>query len=217
MRTTRSVAVAMWMLEHLACGPYTEAISGDLLEGLRQGNSVGWYCRQALWAIAVGLGAKARELAEPLLFAVFWSGLYPAWWLLMVKGPLTQVALARWAALDVPYATSLNVVAQIIPVAAFLWVGLAVYLLCHKDLARAVSRWSLFRGLSIGLNLLLVLLSLQLSRANRPVIGFSHAVHDEFSGTHVLGVSLLLSVSLFAAILSVLPPRQACKSSLAKD
>jgi hypothetical protein len=68
MKRILSVALATWMLEHLTFGSRKESLSGDLLEELQSGRSVGWYWRQTLSAIAVSLSSKSRAYVLPLLF-----------------------------------------------------------------------------------------------------------------------------------------------------
>ena len=58
MKTMRSIDLANWMLKHWVLGPYDESLTGDLLEELRSGRSVGWYWRQAIAAIAVSLSNR---------------------------------------------------------------------------------------------------------------------------------------------------------------
>ena len=55
MKSIESVALATWMVEHLAIWSHNQALSGDLLKEFRPGRSAVWYCRQALSAIGVGV------------------------------------------------------------------------------------------------------------------------------------------------------------------
>ena len=43
MKSIKSVALATWMLEHLAFGSDNEALCGDLLEEFQLGRSAAWY------------------------------------------------------------------------------------------------------------------------------------------------------------------------------
>jgi hypothetical protein len=51
--------LALWMLQHLACGPCTEVLTGDLLERYAQEQSLLWLWRQVFTTIVRGCAEEA--------------------------------------------------------------------------------------------------------------------------------------------------------------
>jgi hypothetical protein len=78
MKPTNPPAVATWMLVHRTLGAGSEALVGDLLEEFRVGRSAGWYWRQVLAAIVIGLFQEIRAQWLIVLFAVLWTVPSPA-------------------------------------------------------------------------------------------------------------------------------------------
>lgn len=201
MKPTESVALATWMLKHLTFRPHNEALVGDLLEEFQGGRSVGWYWRQVVCAIGVGIFGGFRNYAPPLFFSIGWSLLYPTWWLSIVKIPSIQLVLQRWAAIDLPYSTALQGVSQTIPAIAFIWLGFFIYLILHREAAHELSKLRLLGSLSMSLNVLLVT-TIGLWMYLKPSgVRLSYVAHDNFSfHSHLIAISLPLTLSLLSAI-----------------
>lgn len=77
--------IASWLLEHLIFGNRNEALAGDLQESYRAGRSNGWYWRQVLSAIIIGVGESLLRHPAALFFAVLWSMVSPAWQLTILR------------------------------------------------------------------------------------------------------------------------------------
>ena len=52
---------AVWLLRHACPGNHNEALTGDLVEKFREGRSHGWFWKQVLIAIAVGVLGEVRR------------------------------------------------------------------------------------------------------------------------------------------------------------
>jgi hypothetical protein len=52
---------AIWLLRHLGRASRNEALTGDLIEEFREGRSPGWFWKQVLIAIAVGVLSEIRR------------------------------------------------------------------------------------------------------------------------------------------------------------
>jgi hypothetical protein len=205
MKPIKLVALASWMLEHLTFGPRNEALSGDLLEELRYGRSGRWYWHQVLTAIGIGLWKKTRECAVPLVFAAGWSTLYPLW-KFVGRDWLTQVAPDRWATLEWPYSSSLQIVNGVIPAVTFVWLGLLVYLISRARAASGLSPFRLVQSLSTSLSVLLVATIWLLHHLSHPGLDLHYVTRDDFySSVHFFTIGIPLTLSLLVAILSALP------------
>jgi hypothetical protein len=91
MIASRPPRLADWFLLRLASGPRHPSLIGDLHEQYGRGRSTGWYWRQTVKAILVGIGSDLRR--HPVeLFHALCTGLgswtvysmliqWPAWWL----------------------------------------------------------------------------------------------------------------------------------------
>ena len=60
MKSSKPPALATWLVEHMVPGVKNEALTGDLLEQFGQGRSAGWYWRQVMAAILVGVYKEQR-------------------------------------------------------------------------------------------------------------------------------------------------------------
>lgn len=200
MKPLKPVALATWMLEHLTFGPHHEALAGDLLEEFRHGRSAGWYRRQVLSAIGVGIFRKSREYMPPLVFSLSWSMIYPALWFCSAKAHLVQTMFERWTASEWAYSSGLKPVSETVPAILFLWLGLLVYLLSHPETGDKLSPLQLLRGFSISLNVLFLGFFLHIGHPTLDV------TRDNFyTNSHLIATCIQLAVSLFAAIVFTLP------------
>lgn len=199
MKRIASVGLTTWMLEHLTFGPHREALSGDLLEELRHGRSAGWYRRQALSAIAIGLLKKSREYSPSLLFSFAWSMFYPLWSLSVERSQLAQTIFTRWSTLDWPYSTASTLLCRALPAITFVWLGFFLYLLSQPHVTRQLSTLRLLRSLSISFNVLLGMWILL-----RHTIPSVHSINDVFANTH-LDICIPFALSLFSALSSAHP------------
>jgi hypothetical protein len=204
MKPSRFIALATWMLDHLAFGLKDEGLCGDLLEELQLGRSAAWFWRQVLSAIAIGGLNMIRELALPLAFAMGWTMLYPIWRSAGID--LFSFAIAgRWNALAWPGSALLEIGCGVTPAITFIWAGFLVYLLLRRELLRELHALQIMQGLSTSLTVLLSFTVNMLHFFGHP----SHALisiarRDFYSTLHFFNVSIPLSVSLLAALLFTL-------------
>ena len=206
MKPIESVALATWILEHLTFGSHNEALSGDLLEEFRLGRSAGWYWRQVLSAVGVGVVSKCRGYVLPLVFAAGWSMFYPVWQLSIWRDQLTQSVFDRWSALDWPYSISLELGSGLLPAATFIWLGFFVYLAARTQRSERPSRFRILGSLSLSLNVLLLVTIGLLGRfgfsaSNLPALGRE----SFYLSPYYFAISIPLALSLFSAILCALP------------
>jgi hypothetical protein len=117
---------ATWILEHLVSGERDEAIAGDLLEEFRSGRSGGWYRQQVLLACAISWSRSLSARVPVLFFALLWSILAPAWYVLIEKAE-HQFASQPIFDMSTPFSMAMACIAWIVLHAAFLWAGLIVY------------------------------------------------------------------------------------------
>jgi hypothetical protein len=205
MKRILSVALATWMLEHLTFGSRKESLSGDLLEELQSGRSVGWYWRQALSAIAVSLSSKSRAYVLPLLFSAGWSMLYPVLWPSILHSRVTQTVLERMAERDWPYSSAMQGVSVNIPAAMFVWIGFFVYLTLRSQMGRQLSRLRLLVSLSISFNVLFIaIIGEHLSYSGIDLGNVSQKNFD----SHFVAISIPLALSLFSALVCALATTQ---------
>jgi hypothetical protein len=200
MKPTKSVVLATWMLERLTFGPHHEALSGDLLEELQQGRSVGWYWRQVFAAIGVGLANRCRSYTQPLAFSIGWSMFYPAWWLYVERSKFVVAMFDRWLALDWLFSSLLKLVEGIVPMLMFSWLGFFVYLMSHPATLRGLSKPGLLRSLSLSLNVLLISFVLHFKPSEADL---RNATRESLYGNlPLIALSGALAVSLMSAIVS---------------
>jgi hypothetical protein len=199
MKPIRSIALAMWLLEHWSGGLRCESLVGDLLEEFRSGRSAGWFWRQAMVVIAIGLSGKMRGYVVPLGFAAGWSLLYPTLWPSILGRPVSQRLLERLAMQSWPYSTGLHAVSELLPAMMFVGLGFSVYLIasgCAVGALRAIG------SLSIGLNVLIV------AMVGSHIFGTSRvdmrSVSPENFRGHLVASSIPLALSLYAALLCAL-------------
>lgn len=126
---------AIWLLQHLCTGSHNQALTGDLVEKLRGGRSRGWFWKEVLIAIAVGvLGEVQRHwphftyaIAGTTIAALLWKTVegVPAvlhWWAL--PWPFSQLAF-EWSRGALLALAALPVLATGLVIdRSFRWVGL---------------------------------------------------------------------------------------------
>lgn len=104
MNTGRShpPALAVWFLRRLCPKRNREAITGDLLEGFREGHSSGSFWRQVLIAILVGASSQLRLLwteiclaaaGTALIWCVPWGRIFP---IAAMIASMNWVARLQW-------------------------------------------------------------------------------------------------------------------------
>ena len=126
---------AMWLLRHACPGSHNQALTGDLVEKFREGRSAGWFWKQVVIAIAVGiLGEIQRHwphfsyaIAGTAMPAFLWKTVEGApfffhWWVppwpwSQLVFELSRPALLALAALPV-------LAAALVISGAFRWVSL---------------------------------------------------------------------------------------------
>lgn len=198
---TRSVAIANWILEHVAPMPHSNALAGDLFEELSSGRTLTWYWRQVSIAIATGIVLKSRAYALPLVFSACWSALYPLWQLSVWKAHFIQSIFHQWSALDWPYSAPTSIAQGILPACTFIWLGLIIYCPLRSTRARIPSVLRLAGSLSLSLNVLL--LALVLRGPFQEVFSHLHLLTAQTFGLSSYYAPLVLS--LLTAILTALP------------
>jgi pimeloyl-ACP methyl ester carboxylesterase len=199
MKSTKTIAPAIWLLEHLGFGANNEALSGDLLEQFHRGRSAAWLWCEALTAIAVHALSTARLYALPLTFSCAWGMLYRAW-NLSGRDWAQQAALLRWPQLAWPGSAFMDLCLGVAPAITFVWLGFLVYLLFRA--ADAIPVLSLLRGLSQSLTALLIATMLLLHRLRHPQIDLHSVTRADFYSTcQAGGISVAIALSLFAALL----------------
>ena len=177
----------------------------DLLEEFHTGRSGAWYWRQALTTLAVGFAARLRVYRMPLTFSIGWSLLYPMVWPSVVGMGSVRTLWQRVAAHDWPYSTGLQSVGEMMPTLLFMWFGFLVYLLMSKRLVSQVVTVRSLAGLSISLNVLLLMIIGQHLR-DAGVEGWSLSQQND--SAHLAAHSVPLAVSLFSGLVCLLPQRR---------
>ena len=130
--------VATWMLEHLVPGNLTEALTGDLLEELRSGRSSSWYWRQVLCIIAIAWRREISVHRMAFLFAAFWSILAIPWMALTHATSFRDlVAIVRQ--MDWPWSAFCPILVQVLPLLAFIWVGLLLSIALNAAITKHFS------------------------------------------------------------------------------
>lgn len=205
MKTTVSVPVATWLLEHLTFGNHRESLSGDLMEELRSGRSAGWYRRQVVAAIVTGVWTALRAWIPALVFSAGWSMLYPAWRTISLRW-IPHAVPEQWLALSWPWTTVLELACGIVPAITFIWIGFLVFLVFRKDVIAQLSPLRLIGSLSASLNVLLLATLALVHHLKHPEPGLLCVTRENFYlVVHLYNVSVPLAMSIFVAICRVLP------------
>ena len=157
MRRGEPPPVATWMLEHLVPGPRNDALAGDLLEEFRCGRSNGWYWRQVLGAIVLGVSNEIRIHVSLMFFAASWSMLAPAWLRLLSSFELRFNLNERFGRMDWPWSIVSDVGFLLAANVLFIWTGMALYLMPHLWARRNLRVQPLRRGMRASLPVLVAL------------------------------------------------------------
>ena len=201
----RMVAVAAWIVEHVSVAQHPEALSGDLLEQVQGGRPLAWLWREVAFAVAIGVGRRARAGLLPLTFSAAWSTLYPLWSVVGERRLLAAIPhdfLLEGAALSWPGSTLWELANGIVPAIAFIWLGLLVYLVSRRKDLREVSGIAILGGFSSSLTVLLLATVALLY----PVPDVRCIGQDGFySIIHVFPISIPLAASVCTAIVSAVP------------
>jgi len=151
MRRTEPPPLAKWILEHAIPGDHNEALAGDLLEEFRSGRSAHWYWRQARAALAIALSQAIRIRAAVLLFTLLWCIQVPSW-LLAVAGVEAHFNLhQRFWQMDWPWSFVCEWGLLLFANLAFIWTGIALYLISNMGSTGNLSLRSLGRGMLASL------------------------------------------------------------------
>ncbi len=202
------IRFATWTLDHLLPQPYREALAGDLLEELRCGRSVAWYCRQVVLALSTAVFYHLRRLAPSLAFSVIWSLFYPLWRALLWQRPRTQAIFDQGSKLDWPVSAICELSRGILPALTFVWFGFTLCSLLRNQ--RTSTRLFLIRflsGLSVSLSVLLVSTIALLGCMGNPASPHSSLSQSSpYLAPYHLVLSLPLALSLAAALVALLSP-----------
>ncbi len=70
MKKSNPPRLALWWLEHGCPGPRNEALTGDLIERLREGQTRGWFWRQVFIAFVVSVLCETRRHWPHFCYAI---------------------------------------------------------------------------------------------------------------------------------------------------
>jgi hypothetical protein len=127
--------LAIWLLRHVCPGSHNQALTGDLVEKFQEGRSHGWFWKQVLIAIALGVLGEIRQHWPHFSYAIAGMAM-PAflgktievvphilhWWVL--PWPLSQL-LFEWTPDALLALAALPVLAAALVInRAFRWVSL---------------------------------------------------------------------------------------------
>ncbi len=201
----RAVSLLLWLLDHLALGPHAESLAGDLEEELTNGRSATWFFYQALGAIILGLWNRIHNRLLALAFASAWSTLYTLWQFFS-NGRLTPIDTTRFATLNWPYSSSVEIVTGILPAVTFIWLGLLLYILVRSDRDHRATPFHITLGLSVSLSVLLTATMGLMHHLSDTGLDLRLVTHRDFYLTlHLFAVSIPLALSLLTAILLSFP------------
>jgi hypothetical protein len=151
MKPKNPPAIAVWILEHLTFADGSHALAGDLLEEFRSGRSIGWYWRQVLIAVAIGVSRQLGSHWPAVVFAALWALPSTAYQVFIVRRwGESAFAAQRWH-LAWPYSTICDIAFDIGCAVLYVWVGLTVYFLLSALAARRLDLRAFLRVLWICL------------------------------------------------------------------
>ncbi len=160
MKPGEPPAIAKWMLEHLVPGPRNDALAGDLFEDFGRGRPKGWYWRQVLSVILLGMFREARIRFGLVFFAASWSMLVPAWLRLLNNFEQHSNLTERFGRMDWPWSVVSDVGFLLAANVVFIWIGMTMYLVPHLWAARNLRVQPLGRGIRASLPILVALWAL---------------------------------------------------------
>lgn len=90
---------AIWLLRHVCPGSHNQALAGDLVEKFREGRSHGWFWKQVLIAIAVGVLGEVQRDWPHFSYAIAGTAMPAFLWNSVEGAP----ALLHWSVLPWPW------------------------------------------------------------------------------------------------------------------
>lgn len=147
--TPNPPTLATWLLERLASR--NEALAGDLFEEFRQGRSARWYWRQTLAAIAIAFSQAILSRAAVLLFTILWCVVVPNWLLAITAVEAHFNLHLRFWQMDWPWSFVCDWGLLLSANLAFIWTGIALYLISHLGSTGNLSLRSFGRGMLASL------------------------------------------------------------------
>ena len=149
MTRTDPPSVAVWVLERCVPGDHADALARDLRDGIRSGRSNSWCWRQTLSACAItGVDALRRRL-PPLLFALLWCILAPAW-KIFIDGIEVVSQSDRITQRLGPFWIFPALVGWVVLHSIFLWAGILVYFLANRIRKRPPRGVKIFRAFVVA-------------------------------------------------------------------
>lgn len=151
MRKTSPPFLATWMLHRLTPAPRNEALTGDLLEEFATGRPAAWYWRQILAVIAIAFSRQIISNRAVMLFTALWSTLVPSWLLAIAAIEQRFNLNQRFFQMDWPWCVVCDWGLLLAANLAFIWTGIALYLVPQLWTARNLRLRPLARGVFASL------------------------------------------------------------------
>ena len=142
--------LAIWWLRHAFPGSNNDALTGDLIERFREGQTRGWFWRQVLIAFAVGVLGEVRSHWPQFCYAIAGVGIHMFLWRPFKFG------FVHWNVVPWPWSKIYFDLAPLTAPAIFAMAALPV--LAAGLAIQGTFRWiSLIRTATIGLALITLL------------------------------------------------------------
>lgn len=159
MKPLKPPALATWMLEHLVLGRDSEVLAGDLLEEFKHRRSAGWYWRQVLVAIFVGLSKELRCQWQAAGFALIWTIVADTALKYLYHNPQYRPLLGWAIKHDWPQSSFYFTGLELAPQFLIVWTGLGLYLAMMRRFSvqrfvRGVLIWLFFSLIEFGFYLI---------------------------------------------------------------
>jgi hypothetical protein len=198
--------LAMWLLRHARPGGDNDALTGDLIERFREGQTRGWFWRQVLIAFAVGLRGEIRRHWPHFCYAIAGTAMPPFLWKTAKGVPF----VFHWWALPWPWSQIVLELSATALLALAALPALAAGLVINGGF-----RWvSLFRSAVINLALITLghyLLDVFGPWLSGPVPG--HPYQRVLIIPGVFQILFFFSTFLVSAWLGCRPPRRATSTA----